>query len=383
MYWPLPSWPVLYLYTGAIAFVLSAFAMPAAIRALRRYNILDRVSTDKIHTQPTPRGGGIVIFIAFAIAVLLPDYRNNPMKGVMIGSLICLVVGALDDLRGGVPAMIKLAALTWATLIMSLFGVQLNLFGYFPLDLFLTWLWIVGVTSAFNGIDNMDGLAGGIAVIVSGMYLAIALDAHYAAGTETSLSWFGLMAAGLIGANLGFLLYNFKPAKIFMGDSGSFFLGFVLAALGVMGEWADSRVVACTIPVLILGVPVFDFTYILIARMLKGETKTLRQVIEHCATDHLSHRLVWLGFTQKRAVLFIYLMAFALGLTGLMLRNSSHGFDSALGLAQGAAVVALIAVLMITAGTRQAALERRMKDIRPLAAIDEAETPQEEMRKTA
>lgn len=373
----------MYLYTGAIAFVLSAFAMPWAIRSLRRHEILDRVSADKIHTQPTPRGGGIVIFIAFAIAVLLPDYRNNPMKGVMIGSMICLVVGAVDDLRGGVPAMIKLAALTWATLIMSLFGVQLKLFGYFPLDLFLTWLWIVGVTSAFNGIDNMDGLAGGIAVIVSAMYLAIALDAHYAAGTETSLSWFGLMAAGLIGANLGFLLYNFKPAKVFMGDSGSFFLGFILAALGVMGEWADSRVVACTIPLLILGVPVFDFTYILIARILKGETKTLRQVIEHCATDHLSHRLVWLGFTQRRAVLFIYLMAFALGLAGLMLRHSTRGFDSALGLAQGGAVVALIVVLMVTAGGRQAALERRVKETRPLAPAGVIETPQEEMRKTA
>ncbi len=383
MYSTLPSWPVLYLYTGAIAFVLAAFLMPVAIALLRRYKILDGVTAEKIHTQPTPRGGGIVVFLAFAVAVLLPDYRDNPMKGVMIGSLICLIVGAIDDLRGGVPAVIKLAALTWATLVMALFGVQLKLFGYFPLDLFVTWLWIVGVTSAFNGIDNMDGLAGGVAVIVSAMYLTIALDAHYAAGTETSLSWFGLLAAGLIGANLGFLIYNFRPAKIFMGDSGSFFLGFILAALGVMGEWADSRVVACTIPVLILGVPVFDFTYILIARIVRGETKTVRQIIEHCAPDHLSHRLVWLGFSQRRAVLFIYLMAFALGIAGILLRNSTRGFDSVLGLMLGAAVVSLVVVLMVTAEGRQAALERRAREIRPLPPVDEAETPQEEMRKTA
>ncbi len=146
MYSTLPSWPVLYFYTGAIAFVLAAFLMPAAIALLRRYRILDRVTAEKIHTLPTPRGGGIVIFLAFAVAVLLPDYRDNPMKGVMIGSLICLIVGGIDDLRGGVPAVIKLAALTWATLVMSLFGVQLKLFGFFPLDLFVTWLWIVGVT---------------------------------------------------------------------------------------------------------------------------------------------------------------------------------------------------------------------------------------------
>lgn len=383
MFFPLPSWPVLYLYTGVMAFVLAAFLMPVMIKALRRYKVMDAVTEGKIHNVPTPRGGGIVIFTAFAIAVLVPDYRDNPMKGVMLGSFVCLIVGAIDDLRGGVPAVIKFAALTVATLIMSFFGVQLKLFGILPLDLFVTWLWIVGVTSAFNGIDNMDGLAGGISVIVSAMYLTIALDAHFAAGTETSLSWFGLLASGLIGANLGFLLYNFKPAKVFMGDSGSFFLGFILAALGVMGEWADSRIVACTIPLLILGVPVFDFGYIVIARILKGETKTVRQVIEHCAPDHLSHRLVWLGFSQRRAVLFIYLMAFALGVAGIMLRNSSRGFDSVLGLMQGLAVLALIAVLMVTAGSKQRALERRMTDIRPAAPADHADTLPEKIRKTA
>jgi UDP-GlcNAc:undecaprenyl-phosphate GlcNAc-1-phosphate transferase len=271
---------------------------------------------------------------------------------------------------------------------MSLFGVQLNLTGLFLVDLFLTWLWIVGVTSAFNGIDNMDGLASGVAVIVSGMYVAIALDTHFEAGTETSLSWFGLLAAGLVGANLGFLLYNFKPAKVFMGDSGSFFLGFTLAALGVMGEWGDSRVVACTIPALILAVPIFDFAYILVARILQGQTRTVREVIEHCAQDHLSHRLVWLGFTQRRAVLFIYLMAFVLGLAGIMLRNSTRGFDSAVGLIQGLSVVALIVTLMLTAGSRQASLERRMVSMirlpRTTATTGEAEIePETEMRKTA
>lgn len=383
MFWALPSWPVVYLYAGATAFVLAAFAMPFGIALLRRFNILDGPNDAKIHTEPTPRGGGIIIFLAFAIAVLLPDYRDNPMKGVLIGSFVCLVVGAVDDLRGGVPAVVKLVALTWATLIMSLFGVQLNLSGIFPLDLFLTWLWIVGVTSAFNGIDNMDGLASGIAVIVSGMYLTIALDAHFAAGTETSLSWFGLLASGLVGANLGFLLYNFKPAKLFMGDSGSFFLGFTLAALGVMGEWAESRVVAGTIPILILAVPIFDFAYILIARILRGQTRTLRDVIEHCAPDHLSHRLVWLGFSQRGAVLFIYLMAFVLGLSGVFLRNSTRGFDSLLGLVQGVSVVALIVALMITAEGRQARLERKVGEQVRLPRSESDAERQEELRKTA
>src|SRR5262249_1720268 len=128
--------------------------------------------------------------------------------------------------------------------------------------------------------------------------------------------------------------------------------------------------------------PVFDFAYILIARILKGETRTVRQVVEHCATDHLSHRLVWLGFSQRRAVLFIYMMALALGLAGIMFRNSTRGFDSALGLAQGAAIVALIVVLMVTAGQRQATLERRVHEIRPLTPLDDEATP-EDLRKSA
>lgn len=352
MFYKLPAWPVLYLYTGLTAFVLAAFLMPVGIKLLRRFNVMDPVGLEKIHTKPVPRGGGIVIFIAFAVAVLLPDYRDNPMKGVMLGAFICLIVGALDDIRGGVPAVLKVGALVVATIIMSSFGVQLTLFDIYPLDLALTVLWIVGVTSAFNGIDNMDGLASGIAVIVSGMYLTIALDSFYEAGTETSLSWFGLLASGLIGANLGFLIYNFKPAKVFMGDAGSFFLGFTLSALGVMGEWNSDRVVAATIPVLILGVPIFDFAYILIVRLVRGETKTLREVIEHCAPDHLSHRLVWFGFSQRKSVLFIYLMCFVLGVSGLLLRNSETSLDSIVGLMQGVSVVALIVLLMLTAEGR-------------------------------
>lgn len=352
MFWPLPRWPVVYLYVGLTAFVLAAFLMPIGIRLLTRFKVIDLVSDDKIHDRPTPRGGGIVVFIAFAIAVLLPDYRDNPMKGVLVGSFICLVVGMIDDFRGGVPAIVKFAALMAATIIMSYFGVRLNLFGNFALDLAFTMLWIVGVTSAFNGIDNMDGLASGVAVIVAAMYLTIALQSYYAAGTETSLSWFGLLAAGLIGSNVGFLIYNFRSAKIFMGDSGSFFIGFTLAALGVMGEWNSNKIIASTIPILILGVPIFDFAYVLLVRVINGDTRTIRQVIEHCAPDHLSHRLLWIGFSQRKAVLFIYLISFVLGASAVLLRNSSTISDSLLGLLQGASVLFIIVILMATAGRR-------------------------------
>lgn len=342
-------WPRTYILAGAVSFVVSAVLMPVAILVMHRAGVLDRGGGHKIHDRPVPRGGGIVLFIAFAAGVLLPNYRDNPMKAVMFGAAACLLVGAIDDWRGGIPAVFKFLTLLLVTFVMSRYDVLIQITGIYALDLFITLVWVVGVTSAFNGIDNMDGLGGGIATIVSGMYLVIALQAFAAAGTETSLSWFGLLAAGLIGANLGFLIYNVGPARIFMGDAGSFFLGFTLAALGVMGEWSQNRIVSICIPVLILGVPIFDFAYILVARILRGDTRTVRQVIEHCATDHLSHRLVWIGFSRAQAVMLIYLIAIAMGTSGVLLRNSTSYVDSALALCQGGSVVVIVIVLMAAA----------------------------------
>jgi len=352
-------WPRTYILVGCTAFLISALAMPAAILVLRRLGVLDAPADNKIHRKPVPRGGGAVIFAAFAIAVVLPGYRSHGMNGIMVGAFICLLVGMLDDWIGGIPGLYKLVTLFFVTLILWWFGVRINVFKNDVLDIALTTLWIVGVTSAFNGIDNMDGLASGVAVIVAGVFFVIAVQAHMAAGTETSLSWFGMLAIGLIGANLGFLIYNFKPALIFMGDSGSFFLGFTLAALGVMGEWTENRVISCTIPVLILGVPLFDFAYIILSRILRGETKTLRQIIDHCAPDHLSHRLVWFGFTERKAVMFIYLISMALGVTGILLRNSESYVDSQLALFQGLAIVAIVIILMATAARHHREIMRQ------------------------
>lgn len=346
---PPDYWPRTYILTGCAAFILAALLVPAGILVLRRLGMMDPVSPNKVHARPIPRGGGIIIFIAFAVAVLLPGYRSHEMNGVLLGGFICLCVGAIDDYFGGIAGFWKLLALALTTLILWQFGVRLTLFATDGLNILFTLLWIVGVTSAFNGIDNMDGLASGIAVIVALMFFIIALQVYALTGTENRLSWFGLLAIGLIGANLGFLIYNYHPAQVFMGDSGSFFLGFTLAALGVMGEWTEHRVTSSAIPILILGVPLFDFAYIIIARILRGETRTLREIIDHCAKDHLSHRLMWLGFSQRKAVNFIYLLSLALGITGILLRNSTSYLDTELALFQGVAIVVIVIVLMATA----------------------------------
>ncbi len=367
MQW-LTYWPSTYVRVFFTALAVSVVCMPIAIFALRRLNIMDAVAANKIHDRPIPRGGGFVIFLAFAVAVILPGYRSHPFDGVLIGAFICLIVGGLDDLTGGkIPGLWKLLTLMVVTAILHRFGVRLHMFHSQTLDMLFTLVWIVGVTSAFNGSDNMDGLAGGIAIIVSAAYLFIAMQAWLVARTETSLAWFGMLAAGLIGANIGFLLFNFKPAKIFMGDSGSFFLGFMLAALGVMGEWSENRIVSCIVPILILGVPLFDFAYIIIARVVKGETRTVIAVINHCAPDHLSHRLTWMGFTQRQAVFIIYLISLTLAASGILVRNSKNYLDSALGIVQGFAILAIVVILMAIANRRREAqrveAERRKDDV--------------------
>jgi len=360
MYWIAQYWPRTYLTVGLTAFLVSAAAMPLAIFVLKRLHVMDGVTARKLHERPVPRGGGIVMFAAFAIAVLLPGYRSSGFNGLILGAFLCTTVGALDDITGGrIPGTWKLATLVAATLVLGSFGVRLNLFQSALLDTGFTILWIVGVTSAINGIDNMDGLASGIAVIVCAVYVFIAMQVWSVARTETSLSWFGMLAAGLIGANLGFLIYNFKPARIFMGDSGSFFLGFTLAALGVMGEWSENRVVSCTVPVLVLGVPLFDFAYIITARIVRGETRSLSSIINHCALDHLSHRLVWMGFSQRQAVLFIYLLCVVLGFSGILGRNSANYLGSAIGITQGLAILVVVAVLMAVANRRRGDGQRR------------------------
>ncbi len=342
-------WPRTYLYVFLLSLVLSLVLTPISIFLLRRLNVVDHISEKKIHKRPTPRAGGIAIFLAFAVAVVFPNYRDNPMKGLLIGAFLCLVVGAADDVRGGIPAVIKLVTLVAVTTIMSYFGLRLKLTGYVSADFVLTLLWIVGVTSAFNALDNMDGLAAGVALIVSSAYFAIAVITYIQIGRENSLSWFGLLSCGLMGALLGFLAFNAHPARIFMGDAGSFFIGFTLAALGVMGEWAENRIVATTIPLLILSVPILDFVYVIIARIYRGETRTLRVIVEHCAQDHLSHRLCRIGFSERQTVFFIYLLTFCTGVTGILLHNSRMLFESIVALFQGLAIISVAFILMAVA----------------------------------
>jgi UDP-GlcNAc:undecaprenyl-phosphate GlcNAc-1-phosphate transferase len=198
-------------------------------------------------------------------------------------------------------------------------------------------LWIVGVTAAFNAVDNMDGLAGGLGAIAAFVFFIIAI--------RTSQWGWAALTVALCGALLGFLRYNFKQAKIFMGDSGSFFLGFTLASIGLRGEWSNNTIKASIIPILVLGVPIFDLSYIVITRWFRGTTKDLVEVISFCAKDHLSHRLVKLGLKQHIGVMFIYLIAISVSIGAIVLQNAAK-WDAVLLFLQFVLIFIIVLILI-------------------------------------
>jgi UDP-GlcNAc:undecaprenyl-phosphate/decaprenyl-phosphate GlcNAc-1-phosphate transferase len=311
------------------ALLLALILLPITINLLIKFDVMDHPNHRKIHTQPIPRMAGVAIYIAFAFPLIFffsQDGLPEAWKGILYGSGIALLIGGIDDVWN-VPAVIKLISLFLLTLFIWHFGVITNLpicqiLGFdFPslniaFNLIITMLWLVGVCSAINALDHMDGLAGGVSIIAAFAYFAVSIQSGQA-------DW-AIISLALMGSLLGFLCYNKHPAKVFMGDSGSFFLGFTLASLGIMGGWSANPLKAAIIPIAVLSVPIFDLCYVIIARRLNGTTHTILESIAYCGKDHIGHRLNKLGFSQTLAVAMVYLIAFAIAISALTIRQANY-----------------------------------------------------------
>ncbi len=301
-----------YVLIFASALVIALALMPVARRAAVRWGFVDQPSTRKVHTVPMPRLGGAAIYLACILALLaLGDrFYVSQLVSILLGATLVSFMGLWDD-RLGLSPLVKLIGQVCAAGILVLSGVQVGFLPIPLLNLAGTVLWIVGITNALNLLDNMDGLSSGIATIACVFFLLLAaMSKQYLVGT---------LAAALLGACLGYLYYNFNPASIFMGDSGSLFIGFVLAALGIKLRFPDNvAFVTWMVPVVVLGIPVFDTTLVVISR--------LRRHLNPLTTpgkDHVSHRLVRMGATRREAVLTLYLAACALGVAAMFLTQAS------------------------------------------------------------
>lgn len=295
-----------YLLMLVTAFVLAVTGTPVVRKMAVKLGVVDMPAARKMHARPMPLLGGVAIYGAFMIALLLLGDRFyvREVAGIVMGATLCSVVGLWDD-RNGLSAAVKLVAQCLAAIILILSGVQVRVFAWQPLNWAVTMLWMVGITNAVNLLDNMDGLAGGVGAVAAAFFLLLAaMSGQYLVG---------ILAAALLGACIGFLVYNINPASIFMGDTGALFLGFMLAAVGIKLRFPDNvPYVTWMIPVIVLGLPVFDTTLVTISRLRRGLNPLTTP-----GKDHVSHRLVKMGFTRREAVLMLYLACGALGVLAM------------------------------------------------------------------
>lgn len=313
------SWFERYIFAFTVALFLSLFLTGVSVFLLKKLNIMDWPGHRKIHTKPVPRMGGVAIYIAFIIPMIAIMYFDDTQKGIIIGSGIALLVGAVDDIWH-VSAVIKLISLFTLTILIWRYGVVTS----FPfhriglnseiINLLITMLWLTGICSAVNALDHMDGLAGGVSLIAAFAYFAVSV--------QTGQFFWGLLSISLAGSLLGFLCFNRHPAKIFMGDSGSFFLGFSLASIGIMGGWSENPVKAAIIPTAVLSIPIFDLCYVIVSRVLNGTTNSIKDSITYCGKDHIGHRLCKLGLSQPVAVKMVFLISATVAISALVIRRA-------------------------------------------------------------
>lgn len=291
-----------------VAIIISYGFTPLIRQIAFKIKLLDHPNSKKSHGHPTPLLGGLSIFLAFFTGVLFTTDINYCIFGILAGSTILLVLGIVDDKLGMMPE-VKLSAQVLVALIAYKAGVRVVTFEDYYLSMFFTVFWIVGITNAFNLLDNLNGLSSGIAGISSVFFGIMAL--------LNSQFYIAVLSFALAGACFGFLKHNFPKAKIFMGDSGSMILGFVLACIAILGSWETDKIsLSLSLPILVLGYPIFDTTLVTSLRLIEKRPVFLG------GKDHSSHILASLGFKKKRAVLLIYIISILLGLSAFLVSAS-------------------------------------------------------------
>jgi UDP-GlcNAc:undecaprenyl-phosphate GlcNAc-1-phosphate transferase len=337
------AWGLGWAYLVVLAFALALAGVPLVRALAQRCGVLDAPAARKVHAVATPLLGGAAVYAAFAATVLFNFTFSRELKGVAVGATITVAVGVLDDIFN-VPARWKLAGQVCAVAVAMAYGVVLDTVptawaGSAAINIALTTLWFLMVTNALQFLDGMDGLASGLGAIAALFFSLAAL--------QREQPYLMFLAAPLVGACLGFLPYNFRfgrPATIFLGDAGASFIGFTLAGLAVMGEWAENDVIGLLTPVLILAIPLFDITFVGVVRVVTGKVHSVGEWLAYTARDHIHHRFEALGLTRTETVLLIFFIAATFGLSAMLLKDATK-HEAALILIQAGCVLAIIAVL--------------------------------------
>ena len=310
--------------TSALAFAAAlaiSFALTPVVKAFAyKIGAVD-VPKDsrRMHKTPIPRVGGLAIFLGFVVSTLIFGRIDGEMRAILLGAVIIVLLGIVDDVVALKPGA-KFAGQILAAIIPIMANVRISLFtNPFKADDFIhlgwlsvpvTILWIVGMTNAVNFIDGLDGLACGVSSIASLTVFTIAL--------LVSEPYVAIVMAALAGACFGFLPYNLNPAQIFMGDTGAMFLGYMLATISITGLFKLAAIISFIVPFIILGLPIFDTSFAIVRRLLKGQSPL------QADRGHIHHRLVDMGFDQKQSVAILYAVSVMLGLSAVIFTTSGE-----------------------------------------------------------
>ncbi len=323
----------------------------------QKLNTVDNPDARKVHKTPTALLGGVAVYIAFASTVIFTNAYSSELKGVAVGATIVFATGLIDDiycLRARLKLLIQIIAVS----VMIYYGVVADFlpntwWGQF-LEIIITFLWMLGITNSLNFYDGMDGLAAGLTAICSAFLSILAIQTHQ--------QYLMILSLALAGSCLGFLPFNLrhrKPAIIFLGDAGSTFMGFMLAGMIIMGDWGSREPVkAYAMPILIMGIFIFDMVYTTISRVVTKKIVNFSEWLEFTGKDHLHHRLSSLGLSAKQTVFFIYFLTASLGMSALVLRNGCV-IDALLLLIQAVFIYIIIVILMLRVNTKN---NRRKED---------------------
>ena len=354
-------WQYIFLFS----FLAACFLTPLCRALALKLKILDRPDWRKIHDQPTPLLGGVAIYVAFSVALLLNNVFLPGMKSLLLGATLVFVMGLIDDVKP-LPALLKFVLQVGISLVVIFAGdIHLTFFYHSTwapfVNIPLTVLWMVGLTNAMNFFDGIDGLASAMSIICALFLGILAFNTH-----QPALGWFAVAA---VGACVGFIPHNFrlgKSALIFLGDAGSTFLGFTLAGLAVLGQWSmTSQFVSLAAPVLIFGVLIFDMVYVNLSRIKNRQAKSFTELLTCVNKDHLHHRLLFLGFARKEVVLIISTISVCLGMSAFIIMDQKF-IEGLLGLFQALLILGLVVALMLKGreripkeGDRRRTLRRR------------------------
>jgi len=327
------------------ALLLTYGLMPMVIRLARKVGAMDMPDARRVHAEPTPRIGGLALLISVNLTLLLNFNYSIELKGVCISALIVALLSFWDDLRE-LAAGFKLGGQMLALLVLMYCNVYVTVapetWWGMAVNYIVTALWVIGITNAFNFLDGVNGLAASLAVAVCTLMALLAW--------HTGQTYMLMLCLSLTGAAIGFLPDNARydrPARIFLGDVGSTYMGWMMAAVAVMGDWSsEGALKAYSAPLLIFSVMIFDMIYTTVARIARGDVTGFREWIEYVGRDHLHHRLMNLGCSPAQAVMVIVVLAVIMGLAALALVKGSI-FSVWLLLAQAVVFYAFLSFLMI------------------------------------